>query len=654
MSHPALNESEIKELTRAEQLFDEGKLDNALELLIDKNQFEGLNFKQKDYYHFLKGLILLYLNKSEQIIEFGDQLINNGQKLRDNLQSIEGLFFKIMGLGSYKRYNDALILIENSEIISNLGINSSTSKNIPIQLESRISVAKAWIYIYNAKIDLAEKCLNWCFSYHKEIGNTWEIVWANLLTAQIMIGAKSKYDLAMDYTKKATSIAKEIKFNHFWIAMCHVHFGVIYSFSGELDISLKHSMKSLAVFREIGNDFYTAGLLGNIGLIYVDLGNYDIALKYLEESLLLRETQSSGVESSLCDLIFVSLEKGDSKLAQKYLSRLEHMCNRKKEGAIILIYQYSKALLLLKSSRIRDKAKAEELLNQVIETKNPYFEILINAYIHLCDLLLAEFRINNNIEVLEDLNQNINNLLTIAENSHSYLIFCNTFILQAKLATINLDMKAARRFLTQAQKIAESHGIKRLAMKVSHEHDKLIKQSNLWDNVKGSEIPLSERWRLTGLKEQMEKMVKKRMIDIPELSDEEPVLLLIVSEGGVPFLMQSFSEDKSFESHLFGGFLTTIDYFINEVFSEGLDRAVFGDHTLLMKPVTPFFVSYIFKGDSYYALQKVDHFAEKIQKDEFLWNKLLKCFQANQSIQLNDFPKLDSLIMETFVSKSSV
>jgi len=49
MSHP-----ELKELTRAEQLFDDGKLDEALEQLNDWNQFEGLVFSKKVIFSFLR------------------------------------------------------------------------------------------------------------------------------------------------------------------------------------------------------------------------------------------------------------------------------------------------------------------------------------------------------------------------------------------------------------------------------------------------------------------------------------------------------------------------------------------------------------------------------------------------------------------------
>jgi hypothetical protein len=60
------------------------------------------------------------------------------------------------------------------------------------------------------------------------------------------------------------------------------------------------------------------------------------------------------------------------------------------------------------------------------------------------------------------------------------------------------------------------------------------------------------------------------------------------------------------------------------MFSEGLDRAIFGEHTLLMKSLPPFFISYIFKGQSYYALQKLNMFIEKLEKKEDIWKKLLR------------------------------
>ena len=189
-------------------------------------------------------------------------------------------------------------------------------------------------------------------------------------------------------------------------------------------------------------------------------------------------------------------------------------------------------------------------------------------------------------------------------------------------------------------------------MKISHEHDELLKQINLWEKLKESGSSLSERWKLAGLNEQMENMVRKKKIESPTISEDEPVSIFIITEGGSPLFSHSFIDQKSFEAHLFGGFLTTIDYFMREMFSEGLDRAIFGEYTLLMKSIPPFFISYIFKGDSYYALQKINYFIDYIQKEVAVWQKLLKSFQINQAIHLKDIPSLESLIKEIFFTKS--
>ena len=57
---------QLNQLTRAEELFDSGYLDEALEILNDESHFEGLSFQQKSHFQFLKGLILFYLNKGEE------------------------------------------------------------------------------------------------------------------------------------------------------------------------------------------------------------------------------------------------------------------------------------------------------------------------------------------------------------------------------------------------------------------------------------------------------------------------------------------------------------------------------------------------------------------------------------------------------------
>jgi len=213
-------------------------------------------------------------------------------------------------------------------------------------------------------------------------------------------------------------------------------------------------------------------------------------------------------------------------------------------------------------------------------------------------------------------------------------------------------MNEARKLFTKSQDIANKYGLELLAMKISNEHDELLKQLDIWNKLKDSGASLAERIELSRLDGQMKNMLSKRLAEIPKIADEEPVLLLIVSEGGVPIFSQSFVKDQSFEDHLFGGFFTAINSFINEKFSEGLDRAIFGDHTLLMESVSPFFMCYVFKGQSYAAQHRIRYFIEKIQKDEPIWQTFENYYQINKEVQLKDIPSLDPLIKEIFIDKS--
>ncbi|MFW9970342.1 MAG: tetratricopeptide repeat protein [Candidatus Odinarchaeota archaeon] len=645
MSHPKLNQ-----LTRAEELFDDGDLEKALEILNDRSHFEGLNAHQKIYYQYLKGLILLYQHKTEEAIKFGKQLFKEGQNLNDNLQSFDGLFFIIDGSCLANKFDDAFKKIgEAEELLKNI---SSEPKNELILREIRLDLLKAWINMSFGNIEVAEKCFEEILGKKKELGNAFEIVWAYSLMIQNMLLVKGRPDLAMKYNKKLLLRAKEIKFNHYWIANYHGYKGVIYQAIGELDKSLKHYLTCKKLIKELQSDFLNAPLFNNIGNVYCEKGEYDLALKYLEESLLFHEAQYKTPHPGyLCSIISIALKKGDIDYAQKYFQRLENIYNQTPDSHIELLYQYYKALILKNSYRIRDKAKAEKLLKQVIKKRGFEFLQLSDAYIHLCDLLLAEYRTYNYDEVLEELNQNIAQLLTIAENSHSYRIFCETFVLKAKLALLTFDMKAARRYLTQAQKIAQSYGLKRLAMKISIEHDNLLKELDKWEILNESKASLAERIELARLDDQMTMMLKKQSLEIPKISKENPVMIFILTEGGNLLFSKKFVDNFSFEDDILGGFLTTVNYIISEVFSEGLDRAVFGQYTLLMMPLQPFLVCYIFKGDSYFAYYKINNFLDSIKNDNLIWQSLQNFYRKNKLVELHSIPKLDSLITELFVEE---
>ncbi|MFX1569107.1 MAG: tetratricopeptide repeat protein [Promethearchaeota archaeon] len=643
---------ELNELSEVEKLYDVFKVDEAIELLDDFIQREGITLQQKVSYQLIKGYILIYQGKIKDAFKLGRRIYKESQKKNAPLQSFDGLSLVSAVLLLFDRFDEALEVIQKAEDL--LKLTSQISQKNFLQRKALMSVFRGMIDYSKGDMELAEKHYEWTIGLQKETNVTLFKVMAHLQMTSIMINVKSRFDLGLEYVKKALSLAKEIKFKHYWIAMCHNNLGNLYAQLGEYTLSLEHFKKSLHLFEKIKNKLWVATLKSNIGSTYGYFGNYDIALKYLEEALLIWEQNPLRIEFCITGLLFIALEKGDTERTQKYFQRLEDLyIKRSKDTDLEIMYQYFKANMLKRSSRIRDKAKAEELLKQLLDKTPTRLIVAIDAYIDLCDLLLSEYRINQNPEVFKELNQNIAQLLTIAENSHSYLIFCETFILQAKIALIDLNIGTARRYLTQAQKIADSHGIKRLAMKISYEHDELLKKLDIWEKLKKSKAPLSERIKLAQLDEQMEEIIRKREIVVPELTDEDPIVLLIISEGGRPLFSESFAEEWAFEDHLFGGFLTAINSFSDEMFSKGLDRANFGDYTIIMNSLDPFLVCYLFKGQSYLAQQRVTKFIDKIKENAEMWEKFNKFNQACQLVQLKDIPSLEPLINEIFVNRST-
>ncbi|MFX1469149.1 MAG: hypothetical protein ACFFB8_10835 [Promethearchaeota archaeon] len=422
-------------------------------------------------------------------------------------------------------------------------------------------------------------------------------------------------------------------------------------FKGKLQPSLELNMKAYELARDTGNKALICASLNNIADKYHHMKEYDQAIMYGKEAI--KVNYEPSMLYALATLIETYISKGDIKEAKVYLEELRYHCKKLDTKRYRTLYYDSKAKILKSSLRARDRVKSEDIFKELALDDTILSDSRITAIINLCDLYLTELRITNDPEIINEMHPYIQKLLNIAENQHLYLYLAETYFLQAKLSLLTLEIKRAKGFLTQAQKIAESYGMKRLAMKISYEHDELLRQTKMWETLNISDVSLSERLKLAGLSEQMENMVRKGMIKVPQISEEEPISIFIISEGGTLLFSHSFIDQKSFESHLFSGFLTTIDYFIREMFSEGLDRAIFGEHTLLLKFIPPFFISYIFKGDSYYALQKLNYFIDHIQMED-TWQNLLKFFRVNQSIHLTDIPSLESLITETFITKSIV
>ncbi|MBY9021292.1 MAG: tetratricopeptide repeat protein [Candidatus Lokiarchaeota archaeon] len=433
----------------------------------------------------------------------------------------------------------------------------------------------------------------------------------------------------------------------------------ICTWRGEIHRSLELNKEAFELAKDTKNKELISACLINISEKYGLLGDYDNAKLYAERAIEIQYLP--WLIYAMGFIIDILLDKGDIEGANNYFQQISEIREKDKNEINDILYRYYKAILLKTSLRSKNRVKSEKLLKEIIDTKDIsgglkflWIKKYIFTIINLCDLLLIELRFTNYPEIIDEIQAYIQKLLDFAEQQHSYWILCETHLLQARLALISLNIREARQFLTQAQILAEKYGFYLLAIKISNEHDELLKQLTMWENLKKSTSSLKERMELARLNEQMDNILRKRVVEPDEVQEEESVIILIISKGGNPIFSQSFEEGWSFQDHLFGGFLSAVNSFSDEIFSQGLDRAIFGEYTIIMNAVSPFIICYLFKGQSFLAQQRMKHFIDIIQNDKKIWEPINKYYQANRFVQEKEIPSLDSLVNEVFIERAKL
>ena len=682
-------ESKIKKLVHAELLMYQGKFDEALEIIEIFEEKVTNKSKEQLSAYTLKGRVFSYAEKYKEAVEVGELVYKLSQELGSISDSIDAFLIKSCVV-FFGKLENGLELISKAENLLNsisddptLDLSRQKSDFLRIKsiiyrvtgdLNKALELALEWgalgekigekldishiyrhigeIYIFNGEPNIALEYARKALILQQELNCQ-----VGIATSFSIVGlsyySKGDFDEALKYCKQSIKISQISNFTKFSTLNL---LGAIYKEKAELNRSLSYYNRAAKLAE---NENYTEGFIENImgiGKIYRMKGEHDKAMEYLKRSLTLSKNIKSqyGINASLFYFVLLNLDKNFHEQAQYYLNKLEELTDQVESKVFKQMYSLAKAILLMQSNRIRSRTEAEILLKQIIEEEFSVPQLYLLAIVNLCDLLLEELTFTNNLEVLDELHPLITNILRIAEKQNSSLWLAETKLLQGKLALIQMDVEGAQRFFTQSQQIAELHGLNLLAIKISSEHDNLLEQLNIWDKLEEKNAPMSERIKLASLNGVLDRMKGKSVVNPPILTHEMPILLLIIAEGGIPLFSQPFTEDWSFEDDLISGFLTAFNTFSGELFSNKLDRAKFGDYTILMQTVKQFSMCYLFKGQTYLAKQKFKQFIDLIQKSPSIWQTMIKFTKTNRSIRLKDSSSLELLIDEIFIKKTKI
>jgi tetratricopeptide (TPR) repeat protein len=617
------------ELEKVWNLSYEGNLEEALQILIDFEKLEDLTLEDKHYYRYFKGSIFLQMGRFQEGLKIAEQDYQESKSQNKQLFVIDSIltkFFILFMSGATGNPSK-----KNSEIRKDVELSEKILKSITQEPSNEISLRKGFL----------------------------------LLMKGFMFYWEQQLDKAIELFKKSLAISENYDIFGFELIRVNLYtLGICYGDKGELDSALDSIKKSLDLYKGSSNIINNIkGVSYNrIGNIYFQKGDPDKAIRYFEKSLKVLEQNSDPPSiywsgNSYDCMVKVLLYKNSPEETQRCLDNFYHFLEKRRnllsniwriQPENFNLYRLSKARTLASSSRARDIAKAEEILKKLLDGEAG---IHINSLMILCELYFKELEASNDLKILEDIEPLVDKLIKESERLNSFSLRAYAFLLNGWTSFLRLNIGDARRYLAEAQQIADLNSLQLLARGISDLHDQLIEQLEGLESYKKKKMTLADRLELASLDETLDLMQGRRAVNAPNPIDVESVLLLIIGEGGILLFSYPFSEEIKVEGELFGGFLSAITSFSDEVFSQGLDRAKFGQYTVLMKDITDFSFCYVFKGQTYLAQKKFADFIENFQTNDSMMQTLNKFSQTSQVIELKNFPFFEGFIKQTFLNK---
>ena len=532
-----------EELIRAEKLIDDAKIEDALQILNTFEEKKENSLYDSVSYQLVKCELLRQQGHLENVIKLAEKTYNDSLRLGKNLLSIDALLLMAVASIRLNRSDFALEKIEQGEGL----LKTFTQKSTIDHKQRRADVAyvKGLFYDYRMDIDLALEHHEQSLQLREDLGFKSKIGQSLLQIGRIVGVYKGELDQALKYTKRSITFFEESN-KKWWLAWSLLVMAELLFYKGEIDRCIELYKRSLGIYKDLNNKYGIAAVILSMGENYRMKGDLDRALESFEQCLALYHELGNLKDIARIhdNLIQTLIDKGDIHRAKQYLYDLEQLNNQMKENDINIIYLYNKALILKTSHRIRNIAKAEEILLQILTNENldiglGYMKpFTILALLNLCEVLLIELHMIGDLEVLEELKSYIIRLFDIAEKSNSYWILCETLLLQARISLLTFDIKKAQRFLTQSQQIAKRFGLTQLTTRIISEKEDLLKKLELWDKLEKIGAPMAERIKLARLDEKIINVVYKHteltsQVTVEEVAISKEKKICLVCRGEV-------------------------------------------------------------------------------------------------------------------------
>lgn len=460
--------------------------------------------------------------------------------------------------------------------------------------------------------------------------------------------AKGELDVSFQYHSRALT-TKELVNDRKGMAKSYYNLGRILSKKGKLEESMEFLLKSQKAYQDLGNVETFSMISKEIGNILRSKGDLEGAKKAYMERLDALDRVGNQLDAAhvLYPLVRVLAEMRDLGTAEAYLTQFAKINMKLNNPIVAQEYKLASAVIHKASDRLRNQVIAHEIFQEIAHAEILDHNLTIDALLYLAEALMLELWKTGNEDALFELNGVLDKLQKIAMEQESHSLHAETNLLQAQLMLLEGDTASAQLLLSQAQILAEERGLHLLARKISGHHDSMLGQIAQWQELSKNGSSVRERLDYMELETLVLSMLRKQVEEIATVEEEPVMLLIVANNSGLAQFSKSFISMDANMDQMTAGFLTSIDSFIGELFStEGsIQRIKHDQYTMITKVSDQLRFWYIYKGQSYLAMRKLDTFINAVYTKTSLWNTL--CY-AGPALPTECRTALDELVLKIF------
>ncbi len=621
----------------------------VLEKFQDKNSREFI--RRKAYLKFLKGRVFAEKTEMHKSIK----LIEDSYYLRKEINDKYGMLWSLLNSGS--------LIMSIGEFQKG---KEYLEKSLRIAEELNCEVGIVWASIHLGGIEYQLSNLDVAMSYAERcllITEKQEYKHSSSSCYDIIghcLNKKGKLDKALYYFQK--SLVNRIESGYkYLIAQSFYTIGNIYIQKGQLKEALDYFNQILEMPEVQEDDVSKPAYLTTIGRIHGELGDFSTAKKYLTQAIELLKNKegyifhyqnfSLSITTTLHGLIVILAEGKEFNMVDFYLEELYKLSQKYPEiKQFEQLYRLDKAIVLKSSDRLMDKMEAGAILKRITEEDIIDYEITTEAMTNLCEVLINELELTGDNKIFHEIVSLSDILLVIAQHQNLFDLLAKTYFFKAKISLLQLNINNARLLLIKGQNTAYKHGLKRLANKISNEHDSLLENLDKWEERKKNKISLQERINESRNELLFSKMVRSRISDSIIERDTSIYLVILSSEKGDSIYSKAFEEIK-IDDNLIAGFISAINMFGKEAFSSSgsIDRIKHGEYLIILHSHKELIFGYVFKGQSYSAITKLENLIEELSNSEKLINSLKWAIRGYTEIPDDIHNQIDMLVEQIFL-----